>query len=169
MGLVVQIPSRANTGHLDREKIMRFGRFEKWILVNCFTKTIQGEVPEGWRRPRGHRRREAPDGFHDKYLFKSEVLLNYFPGLKLSEKQSAFDDVIEKFQTTKEYGRALATYRRAANQLEAKGMIQEFQGVDSPRWTGIVLTDAGIQKAIELAISCRLKKTPGVEGNEATT
>ena len=146
---------------------MRLGKFEKWILINCFRKTAQGNVPEGWRRPRGHRRAEAADGFHDKYLFKSEVLLNYFPSLKLSAKQSAFDDVIEKFQTTKEYAKALVTYRRTANQLEAKGMIEEFEGMNSPCWTGIVLTEAGIEKAIELELSSPLKKAPGGE-DEAT-
>lgn len=161
--MVVKIPCRGNMGHVGRGKTMRFGRFEKWLLVNCFTKTIQGKVPEDWRRPRGHRRAEAGDGFHDKYLFKSEVLLNYFPGLKLSTKQSAFDHVIEKFETTKEYARALVTYRRTANQLEAKGMIEEFEGVNSPRWTGIVLTEAGIEKAIEFEISSPLKKAPGEE------
>lgn len=142
---------------------MRLGKFEKWLLISCFQKTIQRSVPEGWRRPRGHRRREAVDCFHDKYLFKSEVLLNYFPGLMLSAKQSTFDDVIEKFQTTKEYAKSLVTYRRAANQLEAKGMIKEFQGVNSPRWTGLILTETGIEKAIELEVSSPLKKTPGVE------
>ncbi len=142
---------------------MRLGKFEKWILISCFQKTIQRDLPEDWRRPRDHRRAEAADGFHDKYLFKSEVLLNHFPGLRLSAKQSAFDDVIEKFQTTKEYAKALVTYRRAANQLEAKGLINEFKGVNSPAWTGIVLTEVGIEKAIELVVSSLLKKTPGVE------
>ena len=91
------------------------------------------------------------------------MLLNHFPGLRLSAKQSAFDDVIEKFQTTKEYAKALVTYRRAANQLEIKGLIKEFQGRNSPRWTGIVLTEAGIEKAIELEVLSPLKKTPGTE------
>lgn len=131
---------------------MRLGKFEKWILISCFKKTIQRDLPEDWRHPRGRRRSEATDGFHDKYLFKSEVLLNYFPGLKLSEKQSLSDDVIEKFETTKDYRKALVTYRRAANQLDGKGLIEESRGEDSPRWTGIQLTEAGIDKAIELEL-----------------
>ena len=129
---------------------MRLGKFEKWILIACYKKTIQDDLPADWRRPRGHRRMETADGFHDKYLFKSEVLLNYFPALRLSEKQSFHDDVIEKFRTDKEYRKALVTYRRTADQLESKGFIREFVGDDSPRWTGIQLTEAGILKAIEL-------------------
>jgi hypothetical protein len=131
---------------------VRLGRFEKWILIACYKKTIQRDLPSDWRRPRGHRRVEAADGFHDKYLFKSEILLNYFPALMLSQKQSYSDDVIEKFQTDKKYRKALVTYRRTINQLEAKGFISEFVGDDSPRWTGIQLTEAGMEKAIELEL-----------------
>jgi len=132
---------------------MRLGKFEKWILIACFKKTIQHDLPDDWRRPRGHRRIEATDGFHDKYLFKSEILLNYFPALRLSQKQSLFDDVVEKFQTDNLYRKALVTYRRTADQLGAKGLIKEFVGDDSPSWTGIQLTEAGIWKAIELDLS----------------
>lgn len=128
---------------------MRLGRFEKWILSSCYKKTIHHDLPENWRRPRGHRLSQAGDGFHDKYLFKSEILLNFFPSLSLSERQSFLDDVIEKFKTTKAYRKALVTYRRTANQLEGKGLIKEFIGGDSPRWTGIQLTEDGIVKAIE--------------------
>lgn len=143
------LAQEARLGH-NREVAMRLGEFERWILLSCYKKTIQHDLPEDWRRPRGHRRIEAADGFHDEYLFKSEILLNWFGGLKLSEKQSFLDDVIEKFKTTKAYRKALVTYRRSVNQLEGKGLIREFVGGDSPRWTGIRLTEAGILKAIEL-------------------
>ena len=132
------------------EKVMRLGKFEKWILVNCYRKTILRELPEDWKTPREYPRKR-PGEFHAQYLFKSEVMLNYFSGLKPSATESFFPDVVEKFQSTKQYRSALAMYRNTANRLEAaKGYIREYTGQGGRYWTGIVLTEAGIEKAREL-------------------
>lgn len=134
--------------------MMRLGKFEKWILINCYRKTVKNDLPPDWRTPRGYPR-GRPSDWHDGYLFKSEVLLNYFHGLKISQKRSWFDDVIEKFVTTDEYRNALTIYRRTANSLWAKGLIKEYTskeytGQPGPHWTAIQLTDAGIEKAKQL-------------------
>ena len=53
--------------------------------------------------------------------------------------------------------RAIESEKRPAaekivEELEGKGLIEESRGEDSPPWTGMQLTEAGIEKAIELEL-----------------
>lgn len=124
---------------------MRLGKLEKWILIHCYLKTIEKEVLISWNKPRmfSEKIKGEKEG---KYLWKSEILLNYFPNLRLSAKIAA-SYTREKFEATKEYRQALVTLSRTFRQLEAKSLVNIWCVVGS---TGISLTHAGIEKATEL-------------------
>jgi len=124
----------------------RLGKIEKYILIHCYKKTISKVMPECWKFPRYWKNANSEFGY--KYLFKSEILLNYFD-LSLSRKD-AFLDVNEKFRDTPEYRKALATLTRTFKTLGIKEYIIWWKGVNLPSWQGITLTEKGIDKAKEL-------------------
>ncbi len=146
---------------------MRLGKIEKWILMRCYSKTATRRLPPGWRLPRAApvgdevRRLGYPEKvvqeriskyYSDaywKYLFKAEILLNYFPHLPLSDKRS-YSDWMEKFAATSEYKKALVTLTRTFNQLCDKRLVKWMVGEYPPSWTGLSLTDRGTEKAKEL-------------------
>ena len=105
----------------------RIGKLEKWILEHLYLKTVKGEVPELWKYPRDYERHRK-GGYlsysFDKYLFKSEILLNYFRKLRISKKSvHVWGDISEKFKSNKAYSTALSSYSRTVNRLEEKGYI----------------------------------------------
>lgn len=78
----------------------RIGKNERWILVHCYLKTVKRELPPEWQLPPGYCADDVPttepcplaeagkwqlkvSDFWD-WLFKSEVLLNYF-GLEIAD------------------------------------------------------------------------------------
>jgi len=128
---------------------MRLGRFEKWLLIHCYKKTVENDLPPEWKYPKDYPVGKTSE-FHQGYLFKSEILLNYFPELKASGKFSWYRDVVEKFVTNADYKKALTLYRRTTNRLESKGFIKEYICDGGRYWTGIQLTEAGIEKAKKL-------------------
>lgn len=120
---------------------MRIGKLERWILTHAYLKTAKHELPYGWKYPRGYKTEKENDRYFN-FLFKSEVLLNYFKDLRLSSKEAWAFGVREKFRTTKEYKGALASYSRTVGSMGKKDYIEVWIGVDGD-WTGIVLTDIG--------------------------
>ena len=62
----------------------RTGKFERWILLNTYLKTFERQLPEKWELPRWLDDTESETYW--KYLFKSEVLRNFFK-LEYSEKK----------------------------------------------------------------------------------
>lgn len=119
---------------------MRLGKFEKWLLIQCYRKTVLWDLPMGWRLPRGAPKR---DNDYFSFLLKSEVLLNYYPELHLSEKVASCD-WDEKFKTTALYRKALVTVSRTWQQLLDKGLVEWHIETDLP-WSGLALTDAGME------------------------
>jgi len=100
-------------------------------------------MPADWKSPH-----VLKSDFDYKYLFKSEILLNYFD-LRLSYKL-AFCDVCQKFEDTPEYRKALSTLTRTFNTLTSKEYVVWWKGVNLPSWQGFTLADKGIKKAKEL-------------------
>ena len=78
----------------------RIGKLERWILIHAYLKIVKGDLPDDWKKTRGQKRGERlPENIKQRitealkdspvYLYKSEILLNYFD-LKLSYKESFF-------------------------------------------------------------------------------
>lgn len=91
---------------------------QSWILKSCYLKTRDKTLVD-WRRPRKIGRND----FYWQYLFKSDILLNYFKDLKLSKKRST-SVAKEKFETDKTYRKYLVTLGRSLKNLEEKGLIR---------------------------------------------
>jgi hypothetical protein len=115
----------------------------EWILVHAYLKTVVKKLPKNWKYPRGYKERESERD--NKYLYKGEVLLNYFSDLQLSER-SAFDYRRESFKKSREYSRALTKFRRSVNLLIKKGYIENRQ-ISYAILTTIELTRLGTSKA----------------------
>lgn len=131
---------------------MRIGKFEKWILIRCYLKTVKRQLPEGWKMPRGFYKRKQHETDFDydwRLLFKSETLLNYFHNLQLSQKECYDSQRREKFANTREYRSALALTTRTLYKLVDKGLVSWREG-QYASWSGRKLTDKGKEKALEL-------------------
>jgi hypothetical protein len=140
----------------------RIGKFERWILLNTYLKTIEQKLPEKWDLPRW-----MDDYEHEtywKHLFKSEVLRNFFK-LEYSEKKLTdflkntpadyfkgcgywgdFARQVDSQRSEARRNRALATYSRTKNTLVKKGFIKTKPG-KGPNAEGIQLTAKGKKKA----------------------
>lgn len=120
----------------------RIGKFERWILTHCYLKTVKGELPPNWKYPRCYENTEVTKGV----LWKSEVLLNHFTELKLSQRKA--DDISrEKFEDTREYRKALVSFARVINRLDKKGYILFWVDKHTKSLRAISLKEAGIKKA----------------------
>jgi len=173
----------------------RIGKNERWILTHCYMKTVNKKLPANWLLPRGflipHKgksvsiedtiayvlyRRKLDDATKIKeannlglifwlYLYKSEILLNYF-GLPLSYYKSTSEYELKNIPEA-EYFRgygvhvedkgypnsmeqernfAFVTYSNTIKTLLNKDLIEVFKGSQSNS-DAIRLTDLGIDKA----------------------
>lgn len=129
------------------------GKFERWILIHTYLKTIK-QLPEDWESPVELKVRkqdvESIERYKkfELYLCKSEVMLNYFDGLVLSKYFHDYElqmwDANVKFESNKDYRKAQVTFSRTTQNLVHKGLI-EIKGL---HYLGqyINLTDKGRQK-----------------------
>ena len=99
----------------------RTGRLERFILQFAYLKSI-GELPAWWKYPREYNRQRDRD-YLNEYLWKSEILLNYYRKLRLSKKRPAWGHISDKFRTTRGYRTALSSYSRTVSRLKDKGFI----------------------------------------------
>ena len=142
----------------------RIGKLERWILFHAYMKTVKKELPGNWKISRagqferesfkrGLRHKENYDwSLFWKYLFKSEILLNYFD-LELSLKEPMhFNYQQEKFRVTNKYRSALASFTRITKQMKEKGLIETWYSNKGyyNYWVGIVLTGKGKEIANNL-------------------
>ena len=123
----------------------RLSKLRKWVLVNAYTKTILGELPKDWRQTR----KEMSEGYGSGdwrrgYLFKSEILLNFF---NLSRSKQTPRNSDERILSNGAYRSALVTLSRSLWVLKDKGFIL-IEG--ETEWIGIKLTPKGKAKAESL-------------------
>lgn len=143
---------------------LRTGKFEQWILIHTYQKTIKRKLPKKWDLPRWLD--STDDDTYWKHLYKSEVLRNFFK-LEYSEKKPftefistiadyfkgcGFEDDFSRWvdaqHSEARHNRALATYSRTKNRMVEKGLIRTKLGL-GPNAEGIALTIKGRKKAKE--------------------
>ena len=154
----------------------RIGKLERWILIHAYKKTVLHEFPINWKVSKNwikyceiHQtnirlsEKAKAEGTHDwyegnirrhercvermeKFLTKTEVLINYFSLVSKHWSYMKWQDYEDTFPTTKEYRSALVSYSRTLRNMESKGLIKaEYQD--------IMLTESGKEKAKALMLT----------------
>ena len=128
---------------------MRISQLQKWILRQAFKKTIlldntDLEVIQNWK---GWRYEEdiPKDNWYWRYLFRDDILLNYF-NCKTDTNKSPYQR-LHHFKG--DSNKAQATLSRSLKNMYDKELIELWYG-SGTRWQGIVLTELGKEKAIPL-------------------
>jgi hypothetical protein len=151
---------------------IRIGKNERWVLIHCYLKTVKREVPDDWKLPRAYCLPGSPctlkdsefisyDDYFWKYLFKSEILLNYFD---LKYSRNRWREFPWQGEYFKGYGhhqkkdpwydwdelrkniKAMVSYLRLSRTLTDKGLISVRRNF-GPNSDEIELTEAGKVKA----------------------
>jgi hypothetical protein len=119
----------------------RLSKLQKWILIKCFKKTLLNDnsdltILQAW----SYRNSNWKDDKHYwKYLYRSEILLDFF---KCEPDRYKFaGQRNQHFKGTN--NKAQVTLTNSLSNLESKGLIQTIVGVYS-RWFGIILTEKGL-------------------------
>lgn len=128
---------------------MRLSKLQKWILKQTFKKTIllENEDLEVLKEFTSYRYKEGinKDEWYWRYLFRAEILLNYF-NCATDNYKSTFSRLHHfKGDNNKEQ----ATLSRSLKNMYDKGLIELWYGSHT-RWQGIILTELGKEKAIGL-------------------
>lgn len=128
------------------EAKQRLSKLQKWVLLTTLQKTV-AQDNTGLIVPRGlaDRYKKGTTDFYFEYLFRAEILLNYFRLPVCLDKRCNWD--IERFKGNN--NKAHATLTRSLEKLEETKLIKIFEGKYS-RWTGIQLTDKGKEIALKL-------------------
>ena len=114
----------------------RFSKLQKWILVTCYKKTIlldnsglvelRNKIKVYWQ-----------------YLFRTEIITSFFGYKNISQRYHCVDMLtgnVNKYQVS---------ITRSFKSLALSGYIKKFEGVYS-HWSGIQLTEKGIEKAKDI-------------------
>jgi len=101
---------------------MRLSKLQKWILLNCYRKTL---LKDDTTIKESKFNKNSKTYYN--YLFRAEIYYSYFN--------------IKKYEKVPDKYRVICS--RTTNNLERKGMVQVYEGLCS-RWIGIKLTDKGI-------------------------
>ena len=130
--------------------LMRLGKFEKWIITMVYKKTIEkdslGIIPCDIQEARI----ENSKKWEFTYLFKSEILNNYFD-LEQSDKTTFCYNIRLKFKDTPQYRKALSQFSQTIRRLFEKGFIEIWNSKYSDGFrVGIKLTSEGVVKAKEI-------------------
>ncbi|MFX0198039.1 MAG: hypothetical protein ACFFCW_18115 [Candidatus Hodarchaeota archaeon] len=130
---------------------MRLSQLQEWILTFAYRKIIKGHLPGSWRRTRAEiDEGGGPGDWRKSYLFKEEILLNYF-GLSRSKQIPRNSE--ERLESTNKHRAALVTLSRTLWSLKDRGLIEMEWGTER-EWTGIKLTDLGKQMAVNISNEC---------------
>ena len=130
---------------------MRISKLQKWILKQAYKKTIlydrsELELLSDWNM--NFKIKEIDNDktvLYWKYLFRAEVLLNYFNCETDKDKYTS-----TRFHHFKgDNNKAQVTLTRSLHNLSDKGLIELWYGEGFP-WQGIRLTEAGQEKALML-------------------
>lgn len=140
---------------------------EKWLLTQCYLKTLKKVLPDTWKVPRWFTWNYKPatlnkvDSLSDtfwKCLFKSEILMNYF-GLEVSHKQAShyrhppgaeyfYDDALLEDEGQEQHHRTESTFIKAnlsiaktIQSLREKGLVAVEKA--HPNASKITLTEKG--------------------------
>lgn len=138
------------------------GRFERWILLHTYLKTIMHELPADWKMPAGYgaaqtrcgtsfeERLATQLGVWNGHLMRAEILLNYF-GLATSDRRHSCEVAHQCFLRTPAYRTALAMLPRTLMGLQVKGHIRWVSTlpglVSGIQWDGCWLTPLGVSTA----------------------
>ena len=137
----------------------KLGKYEHWVVVYTYKKTIKRNLPDDWIYPR-HHEKTGPVFWH--YLFKSEIMLNCF-GLKFSRyrpetglygineyflKDGSLSEGYDEKEGEKNR-KAMVNFSRIKKSLSEKGLINAIQFQGSNAW-GFELTKKGKQTAKRL-------------------
>ena len=130
---------------------MRLSKLQKWILVQTYKKTVLFDrsnlkLLSHWNA--NFRIKKIDNDKTDlywKYLFRAEVLLNYFNCITDNEKYG-----FQRFHHFKgRNNKEQVTLTRSLSNLHDKGLIKIWDGVHSS-WQGITITETGQEKALML-------------------
>jgi len=134
------------------------GKFERWILAATYAKTIQHQLPEGWKMPSGYAtgERQWQLDVWDAHLSRAEILLNYFH-LAIADRRKPHRVCDQCFETSPAYRTALTMLSRTLMGLYCKHLI-EWDCVCFAGLTGLVqldgfrLTSQGLDVAERLSV-----------------
>lgn len=131
---------------------MRISKLQKWILQECFKKTIllDNENLEIIQNFRSYHYTEGnnevkKDSWYWKYLFRDDILLNYF-NCETNNNKTPFQR-LHHFKGNN--NKAQATLTRSLHNMRDKELIELWYGRGT-QWQGLVLTELGKEKAIKL-------------------
>jgi len=137
------------------------GRFQRWILVHTYLKTVKHELPEDWRTPDGYgaaerRWKASPDWLAvqldtwNNHLMRTEILLNYFD-LAKSNRHHPYQAAEQCFLQGPQYKTALAMLARTLMSLHGRyiewvtwvpGLATRIQQADGCRLTSLGVATA---------------------------
>ena len=125
----------------------RFSKLQKWILEQCYTKTIlfdnsHLDILQNWESKSDELAISDKTNLYWQYLFRSEILLTYFK-CKTDYDKYPF----QRFHHFQERNnKQQVTLTRSLQNLRDTEFISIWDGVHS-RWQGIKLKEKGIEKA----------------------
>lgn len=139
-------------------KTERLSRLQKWILIMAYRKTILLDnsgltLLERWdyhSKSIYNQKQEFDEkqGLYWEYLFRSEVLLDYFQ--RETDKGKSGLGSLHRFKG--KGNKEQVTLTNSLYNLKAKNLIKVFDG-EFVRWQGIQLTQKGIDVAQNLTQS----------------
>ena len=140
----------------------RLSKFQKWVLIHAYLKTVKKELPPEWTPPQidqfsmNHSKKRLKE--FSQALFKTEILANYFKlnfvevtyfdwgGVKWPEFKYPWSSFFRSIgKDKKPHDNAMVTCTRSFTNMATKGLINWGPWEDR-----ITLTDAGRAKAKEL-------------------
>jgi len=140
----------------------RLSKFQKWVLVHTYLKTVKKKLPSGWRPPQinqfsvKHRKKHLKE--FSQALFKTEILANYFKlnfvevkyfewgGVKWPEFRYPWSSFFRSTgKDKKPHNKAMVSCSRSFTNLTTKGLINW-----GPTEDRITLTEVGKAKAKEI-------------------
>lgn len=121
----------------------RLSRLQKWILTQCYQKTILKDVSEF--KILDAYKFQKRNKHYFSYLFRAEILLNYWNCESNNDKFT-----LQRYHHFRgNSNKAQVSTTRSINTLEKNGLIIIREGLYI-RWQGIKLTEKGIEKSLML-------------------
>jgi len=116
----------------------RLSKLQKWILINCYRKTIEKDNTK-LTLLRGYSYRNSElDSLYWTYLFRTEILLDYF---KCKPDNEKWTNQKNQHFIGRNNSAQVSTTNTLKN-LEKKGLVSWMSAVYSG-WQGITLTEKG--------------------------
>lgn len=128
----------------------RLSKLQKHILIEAYKKLILKDGTNYLERHMGFLANKHELGW--KYLFKCEILKSYYGW---TEKRYGSSLRMARFSKQKigekEYHKVMVTVTRTLKNLVEKGLVEVWYSAHFLfKWTGLTLTEAGIEKAKRL-------------------